>query len=417
MISISEKSDYTMNKLFDLGDLYVSDFISGDNLPRGGRESLSLVLDESIGAVRLNKATDPDKMYGQYWYRSGINATMTEELRSIAENCLESIPTNEGDVFLDIACNDGTLLKFIPNSYTRIGIDPADTSFYNESSQVADLIIQDYFNVESYKKSKYGNKKAKIITTIAMFYDLDDPISFLRDIDEVLDDEGLFVLQMSYTPLMLRQLAFDNICHEHVYYYSLTSIINLLDEVDMKVVDCQLNDINGGSFRVYVRKNKSTDSLFRTSPFRDVAKYRIESILSLENKEGITTAAPYMKFYEEILDLRKQTIDFIKDIRFNGKTVWGYGASTKGNTLLQWFGLDHTLIDGIAERNPQKYGLKTVGTNIPIFSEDEMRAANPDYLLVLPWHFINEFKQRESSYLEQGGKFIVPCPKFEIIEK
>ena len=407
-----------MSVLFDLGNLYVSDFISEESKPRGGKENLSLIMDESIGAPRLKTTVDPNKMYGQYWYRSGINSTMTKELKDVAKSCLESIPMEKGDIFLDIACNDGTLLRSIPTHFTRVGIDPADDTFYNESSQVADLIIQDYFTAKSFKESKYGDRKAKIITTIAMFYDLDDPLSFLKDIDEVLDDEGLFVMQLSYTPLMLRQLAFDNICHEHVYYYSLTSIINLLNKVDMKVVDCIFNDVNGGSFRVYIRKNKSTDSLFRTSPFRDVARYRIESTLELENKEGITTAEPYLKFYEEINLLRNKTHDFIwNKVKTEGKRVWGYGASTKGNTLLQWLKLDNNLIEGIAERNPQKYGLKTVGTNIPIYSEDDMRKQNPDYLLILPWHFINEFKIREENYLNNGGTFIVPCPKFELIKK
>jgi hypothetical protein len=406
-----------MNELFNLGNLYVSDFTKGNNAPRGGKESLCLVMDDIVGAPRLDNVTDPDKMYGEYWYRSGINSTMTRELELVVRSSMSSISTNPGDIFLDIACNDGTLLKFVPTWMTRMGVDPADDTFYNESSQVADLVIQDYFSANVYRNSKYGNRKAKIITTIAMFYDLPNPLEFLQDIEEVLDDEGLFVLQLSYTPLMLRQLAFDNICHEHVYYHSLTSISKLLEQVNMKVVDCEINDVNGGSCRIYVRKNISTDSLFRTSPFRDVARYRVESTLLMEKHEGITTPEPYIEFYKNILKLREETLAFIKQEKSIGKTIWGYGASTKGNTLLQWFGLDNTLIDGIAERNPQKYGLKTVGSNIPIFSEDEMRSANPDYVLILPWHFIDEFKMRESKYLSGGGKFIVPCPKFEIIEK
>ena len=172
---------------------------------------------------------------------------------------------------------------------------------------------------------------------------------------------------------------------------------------------------NGGSFRVYIRKNKSTDSLFKSAPFRDVANYRIQSILSQEAIEKITSPDPYLKFYDKILSLKSQTVECIKDLKRNGKSIWGYGASTKGNTLLQWFGLDHTLIDGIAERSPAKFGLKTVGTNIPIFSEGKMRDADPDYALVLPWHFINEFIFRENNYLSRGGKFIVPCPVFSII--
>jgi len=404
-----------MKKLFSLGNLYVSDFISVNENPQTTTEPLDLILDQKFGAARLNKVVDPDKMYGKYWYRSGINTTMTNELKSIAIDASCCVPVSKGDIFLDIACNDGTLLKFVPESMVRIGIDPADNTYFTESSKNSDLIIQDYFSAEVYKKSKYGHKKAKIVTTVAMFYDLDDPIKFLKEIYEILDDDGLFILQMSYTPLMLKQLAFDNICHEHVYYYSLTSVKKLLDICEFKIVDCLLNDINGGSFRIYIRKNIANDFKFKTSPYRDVANYRIQSILTQEKKERITTEKPYIEFYKNIKKLKKETVCFIKQEKQKGKTIWAYGASTKGNTLLQWFGLDNTLIDGIAERSSYKYGLKTIGSNIPIYSEEIFREKKPDYTLILPWHFINEFKEREKSYLKQGGKFIVPCPKFEII--
>lgn len=402
-------------ELFSLGDLYVSDFITENEMPRAGKMPLTLAIEEDTGAVRLTQTTDCDLMYGKYWYRSGINQTMTIELKSIVESCLKSIKVEKGDVWLDIACNDGTLLKYVPGDMIKIGIDPVDESYTKESKEIANLIIQDYFSKKLYQQSEFGHLKPKVITTIAMFYDLDEPVKFMKDVYDIMDDEGLFVLQMSYTPLMIKQLAFDNICHEHVYYYSLKSLSSIVEEANFKIVDCQLNDINGGSFRIYLRKKNSTDSNFRTSPYRDVAKYRVESILAYESIEGYDTEKPYMKFWKEINDLKNQTVDFIKKVKSEGKSVWGYGASTKGNTLLQWFGLDNTLIDGIAERSPYKFGLKTVGTNIRIYSEEDMRKHKPDYLLVLPWHFINEFKFREKDYLLSGGQFIVPCPKFEII--
>ena len=204
---------------------------------------------------------------------------MTQELKSIAEELPDLIPVENGDVFLDIACNDGTLLKFAPKSMTKVGVDPVDDSYYKESTQRADLIIQDYFSAEAYKTSKFGHKKAKIISIIAMFYDIDDPVSCLNDISEIMDDEGLLVLQMSYTPLMLKQLAFDNICHEHIYYYTLTSIKKILESVGFTIVDCILNDINGGSFRVYIRKNSADKTNFRSAPYRDVADFRTEALL------------------------------------------------------------------------------------------------------------------------------------------
>tara|TARA_R110002020_G_scaffold180481_1_gene374918 strand:- start:292 stop:1509 length:1218 start_codon:yes stop_codon:yes gene_type:complete len=404
-----------MKELFSLGDLYVSDFAKVGEASLATKEPLTLMLEESTGAVRLSSVTDPDKMYRKYWYRSGVTSTMTQELKSIAEELPDLIPVENGDVFLDIACNDGTLLKFAPKSMTKVGVDPVDDSYYKESTQRADLIIQDYFSAEAYKTSKFGHKKAKIISIIAMFYDIDDPVSCLNDISEIMDDEGLLVLQMSYTPLMLKQLAFDNICHEHIYYYTLTSIKKILESVGFTIVDCILNDINGGSFRVYIRKNSADKTNFRSAPYRDVADFRTEALLQYEDKMGAACAETYHDFYKRICVLKDETVAFIKKIKSEGKTVWAYGASTKGNTLLQWYGLDNSHIDGIAERTPYKFGLSTVGTNIPIYSEDEMRKIHPDYLLILPWHFINEFTKREKEYLGKGGKFIVPCPKLQII--
>ncbi len=401
--------------LFSLGDLYVSDFLPASEREPFGKVPLEMRLAPKSGLVQLAHSTPSDIMYRKYWYKSGTNQTMTLELKGIAEKVAELMHPQPGDIHVDIGCNDGTMFKFVDPNIVRVGFDPND--FYEESSKHANLIINDYFTHKAFKKTKFGKKKAKIITSIAMFYDLDDPHRFVKDIYDTLDKNGLWIIQMSYLPLMLKQLAFDNICHEHIKYYTLSTMKYLLDSHKFKIVDCELNDVNGGSFRIYIRKNDADPTTFATSPYRDVADYRVQSLLEHEKTLALTSTKTYKKFYEEIDNLRKQTVDFIKKEKKKGKKIWGYGASTKGNTLLQWFGLDNTLIDGIAERSPAKFGLKTVGTNIPIYSDEDMRKAKPDYLLVLPWHFISEFKKREKDFLDRGGKFIVPCPKFEIIGK
>jgi hypothetical protein len=404
--------------LANLGKHYVSDFIkTEEDYQDREKYSLDLILDQEIGAAKLTEMAPPHTMWGKYWYRSGINATMKRELGDIVKEVTSRIKTKEGDIWLDIACNDGTLLSQVPSEFTKLGIDPCDDSYFSESSKYA-KVVQDYFSYDAYQKTGYGDNKAKVITTIAMFYDLLDPHPFISDITKVLDDNGIWVAQMSYTPLMLKQLAFDNICHEHVYYYSLNSIKKLFDQHGLKIVDCSLNDVNGGSFRIYVQKDIAQVASFGTSPLRDVCNFRVQSILDYENNYfDISKPEVWEEFMANIESLKKQTVDFIKQVKAEGKVVCGYGASTKGNTLLQWFGLDNTLIDAIAERSPYKFGLKTIGTDIPILSEEEVRAMKPDYMLVLPWHFISEFITREDEFLSNGGKFIVPCPKFEIIGK
>lgn len=401
--------------LLSLGNLYVSDFLAEGEKPRGGKYPLEMVLDQKLNAPRLSSVAPSGVMYGKYWYRSGINVSMKHELNNIVDTVLSRYDLVENDIWLDIACNDGTLLSFVPKTCIRIGIDPADDTYVAESKQHANAIIQDYFSINSWKKTVFGDKKAKIITSIAVFYDLDDPIEFVNDIRAVLDINGMWVLQLSYTPLMIKQKAFDNICHEHVYYYSLENLKILLDLCDMQIVDVELNDVNGGSFRVFVMHKDADKTYYGTAPLRDVAKYRVDSMLVYEKGLNLSSPDTWNAFMEEIETLKINVVKFIKQAKKDGKKVWGYGASTKGNTLLQYFGLDHNMIDAIAERSSYKWGLKTVGTNIPIKSEADMREAQPDYLLVLPWHFISEFIEREKNYLAKGGKFIVPCPDFQII--
>lgn len=404
------------DSIFSLGDLYVSDFIQEGQEPRAGKFDLSICIDKRYGSARLTNITPSEAMYGKYWYRSGTNQTMTNELKDIVQNITKYHTVKEGDVWIDIGCNDGTLLSFVPEHVYRIGVDPADDSFTAESKKHANEVVQNFFSYNAVRHIKQvRERKAKVITAIAMFYDLEHPKEFLDDVYKALDDDGLFVVQMSYTPLMLEQLAFDNICHEHVYYWSLTSMQKLLRKSHLKIMACKLNDTNGGSFRLFIKKAHKNGSTFGTQPFRDVCQMEISALLQLEKRMKIDQPQAWRDFYYRVEDLRQKTVSFIRNEKANGKMICGYGASTKGNTLLQYFGLDHNDITAIAERSPYKFGLKTVGTNIPILSEQEVRDMKPDYMLVLPWHFINEFQLREKEYLDNGGHFIVPCPTFKII--
>jgi hypothetical protein len=401
----------------DLGEHYISDFYSDPSYYNGrNKYGLELYLDSRIKAVHLKEMAPHNAMWGKYWYRSGINQSMTLELKNIAQEISSRISYKKDDIWLDIACNDGTMFKFIPEEFIKIGIDPCDDSYYQESSQLANCVIQDYFSKNAFSKTPYADKKCKVITSIAMFYDLEHPDVFIRDICDTLDDDGVWVMQLSYTPLMIKQLAFDNICHEHFYYHSLNSIKILVEEQGMKIVDAALNDTNGGSVRIYIQKQIASPVSFGNAHFRDVCDFRIDSLLSYENERfDISKKEIWDEYFVQINNLKEQTVSFIREQKALGRSVAAYGASTKGNTLLQYFGLNHLDIDYIAERSPRKYGLYTAGSDIPIISEEEMRERKPDYLLVLPWVFIDEFVSREKDYLDNGGHFIIPCPEFKII--
>lgn len=400
-----------MIELFSLGKICVSDFLTEDQLKNSvDKYELKLVLEEDTGAVRLSEQPPCNTMWGKYWYRSGTNQTMKDELKKVVDSITAMTKHTDKKVWLDIACNDGTLLSHVPSLYEKYGVDPADDSFKNESSKHG-TIIQDYFSKEVLPE----NFKADVVTTIAMFYDVPNPDKFVSDVYNVLDDNGIWVVQMSYTPLMIKQLAFDNICHEHMYYYSLFNIKKIFERNGFKILNCELNDVNGGSFRVYAIKDVADIKLFTNQQLRDVYDFNVKALLAYEKELELDSSKIWIDFYENINKLKEQTIDFLENAWVDGKKVYGYGASTKGNTLLQYFGIDSRLVQKLVERSPYKFGLYTAGTNIPIISEEEMRSDLPDYMLVLPWHFIDEFIQREKTFLLNGGKFIVPCPKFEII--
>lgn len=396
-------------KLIDLGKLFISDFLRPGQKQEYEPQELALVMDED-GAAHLTKHVPVNLMFGKYWYRSGTNNSMRKSLKNVVDSILEVTHVKEG-VWLDIASNDGTLLSLIPKSFWRIGIDPCEDSFLTEARKHG-YIVQDYFTKEAYPIPE----KADIITSIAMFYDVSKRDKFLEDLKYCLKDDGIWVLQLSYTPLMINQLAFDNICHEHYYYYSLFNLKKVLEKAGFKVMDCTLNEVNGGSFRLFVMKYGANEDKFASQPVRDVCKVRVESLVKWELSQGLDCFNTWNDFYNKIEDLKKEVVTFLRTEKAKGKTIWGYGASTKGNTLLQYFGIDYTLLTAIADRSEYKKGTYTVGTCIPITDEEEMRKTQPDYLLILPWHFITEFKERENQYLLKGGKFIVPCPKLKIIK-
>ena len=406
-------SNEPLRTIFSLGNFYVSDFIQDTSLDYSERIAPLEICISDYGLVQLRHTVNPDLMYKQYWYRSNTNKTMPLQLKDVVDKLLSYIQPTSKSVWVDIGANDGTMLSFVPKSIYRLGYEPALNDYVREATQHASEMINDYFSADVYPKIE----KAQYITSTAMFYDIEDPHKFVSDVYQIMDDNGIWAIQINYLPLMLKQLIFDNICHEHLEYYDLITLKKLLNGHGLEIVDCELNDTNVGSIRVYVRKFIADEIKFATAAVRYICKMRVESLLAYEEK--LNAECPMEKqllnFFDQITELKNSVCKFIENAVENKKTVGGYGASTKGNTLLQWFNLNSKSILGIAERQSSKIGLYTIGSNIPIISEEAMRKIHPDYILVLPWTFIQEFKQREKDYLETGGKFIIPGPKFEII--
>jgi SAM-dependent methyltransferase len=401
--------------ILSLGSQYLSNFLAPGQTD-GLMAPLELALCGTCRLVQLKHTAPTDAMYQNYWYRSGTNQTMRQALSDIAEKAENLIDLAPGDTVLDIGCNDGTLLAaYQREGLHRIGFDPA-VNLAPYSRRIAEHVVVGYFEAEVFLSDPaLAPRRPKVVTSIAMFYDLEDPRRFVSDVKAVLNPEGLWVVQMSYLPSMLRQNEIGNICHEHLEYYSLHSFEYLLGLHDFEVVDLELNAINGGSFRAYVRNRGADPTCFGDATYRRLASDRVQSLRDEELRLGLDSPATYRDFAFRVHRIKSDVVHFVEGQVRAGKRVYVYGASTKGNTLLQYFGLDHSLITAAAERNPEKWGRVTVGTHIPIVSEEDARRANPEFFLVLPWHFLDEFMAREREYLRSGGRFIVPMPYFTLV--
>jgi len=403
-----------MKPILSLGEQYVSNFVdNATDMRQIPKAPLELVLCDrergGCGLLQLKHTVAPDLMYRKYWYRSGINKSMPMALTDIAKNAERVARPGQGDMAVDIGCNDGTLLRsYKTQGLKLVGFEPA-SNLVPYAEKGTTKIVNDYFTLKAYQNN-IGDIKAKIVTSIAMFYDLENPNTFVRDVASILDENGAWIIQMTYLPSMLTQNAFDNICHEHLEYYALGPLQRLLECHSLEVFDIELNDVNGGSFRVYV-KHRAKKHLGSDR----ASQGRVAAIVRAEEEMKLDDLRPYDEFATRVRELRDMLCRFVRTEHEKGKKVYVYGASTKGNTLLQFYNLNNTLIAAAAERNPDKWGMRTVGTGIPIISEEQARAEKPDYFLILPWHFLQEFLAREDAFHQAGGRFIVPLPEFRVI--
>jgi hypothetical protein len=358
----------------------------------------------ACGLLQLAHTFPTEILYANYWYRSGVNETMRAHLEGLVASAL-ALVTNDRLRVVDIGCNDGTLLSNYPASFERIGIDPSDIA-----AEIAPPIevINASFPSENATRALSG-RKADIVTSIAMFYDLEDPVGFAREVHELLAPDGIWIFEMSYMPEMLRKNSLDTVCHEHLEYYSLAVIEFIMQRAGMRIFKAELNDINGGSIRCYA--SRAATSRYDGAEARDF----LQRLRFSEFELALDSDQPYLAFSARITALRHELNSMLVSLKAAGKKIHVYGASTKGNVLLQWCGIDNRIVDCAADRNPEKHGARTIGTDIPIASEEESRALKPDYYLVLPWHFREEFLRRERDTLESGTKFIFPLPEITVV--
>ncbi len=346
------------------------------------------------GLLQLKETVEPDYLYREYFYRSGVSDTMRKDLKYVVEDVLGRSEVEDNDVVVDIGANDCTMINYFPPNLRRIGVEPAQNIDWSHVKP--DIkIVNDYFSQKS------------IFTSCAMFYDLDEPNGFVADIKSLLHEKGVWCIQLSYLPLMLKNINFYDICNEHLEYYSLHTLNYLMNQNGLEIFDATENNVNGGSVRVMIthieRKVEKTDNF--------------NKLMEVEDQMNLFDKQTYFDFHEKILSLKNKIKKIIDDEVESGNVVLGLGASTKGNMLLQLFGIDKEVLPYISERNPDKVGLKTLGTDIELISEERARQIGPSCMLVLPWYFKDEIVSREKEYIQNGGKLLFPMPYPHIVHR
>ena len=382
--------------LFNLGNFYVSNFVSKENINKGIKSPLNLMFCKKCTLIQLSHIAPQEIMYKRfYWYKSGITKTMRDGLKELSFACKENVNLKKYDTILDIGANDGTFLKYFKsNNYNTIGCEPAK-NLIKELKKNCRYVINNFWKKNNLLKLIKSKKieKPKLITAIGMFYDLEDPNKFIRDAADSLHENGIFVAQLMSLKSMVEKNDLGNICHEHIEFYSFKSLKYLFESNGLEIFKISKNEINGGSYRFYCRKYKSGS-----------IKLPKENVLQM------------IKSFIKRVKHNKNLINSFVDKKIKSKKkIFLYGASTKGNTVLQYYGLNAKKIPYAAERSQFKWGKYTIGTGIKIISEAEAKKNKPNYFFVTPWGFIKEFQKRERDWLKSGGKFIVPFPKMKIV--
>lgn len=390
-------------KLFSLGSIsFTGKFVKNKKL-NIKKAPLDLVMCKKCKLVQLRHSYDLKYLYGpDYGYRTGINQTMSQHVKKITETLVKKTKISYGEYVLDIASNDATLLKFYNKKYFTFGIDPLVNKYRKEYKNINFKVSSFFSKNKILKKTK---KKFKIITALSVFYDLDNPNKFLKDAGSLLEDNGILLIEFADILSMLKFNMFDAICHEHLSYLSSKIIINMAKRNKLRVFDIKFNDINGGSTQYFICKDNCK--------FKNNSN-SLKKALNVESKFGLGRLGTYKKFFYKIDKIKRNLRKKIDEIKIQKKSIHAYGASTKGNVLLQYFNIGKKDIDFVADRNPKKFNYYTPGTKIKIISEKESRKILPDFYLVLPWHFKKEILQREKKVMKRGSKFIFPLPKLKI---
>ena len=356
---------------------------------------------EDCKLLQLLDVVNPEILFGHYSYLTSASKPLADHFIEMGRNLAKRFIVSKNDLIIEIGGNDAVLLESIKDKCRVLNIEPAQ-NLAEVSRQKGVETINDFFNKNNLADKifeKYGS--AKLIIANNVMAHIDDVKSVFAGIKTLIGDDGVFVFEAHWVGNLINQGGFDQIYHEHLCYFSLIAIKNLVERFNFKIFDVQLVPIHGQSLRVYVgNKFKVCDS--------------VKKFLNKEKKIGLNKAEIFLEFSERVRKNKKKLVNLLEQLKKTKKII-GYGAPAKGNTLLNFFGINAGILDFLIDSTSLKQKTYTPGTHIPVVFPEKLKEVKPDYILLLAWNYENAILEKEKDLRESGVKFIIPVPNVRIV--
>jgi hypothetical protein len=351
--------------------------------------------------VQLLDVVDPEVLFREYIYVTGTSSTIATHNIKYAQTVCELLKLTANDLVVEVASNDGSLLKcFKVHGVRTLGVEPASNIAATAREHGIETIDQ-FFNLDTARNVRATHGPAKAIIGNNVLAHVDDTRDFLAGYKALLADDGLAIIEVPYLREFVDRLEYDTVYHEHLCYFSVTTLARLCEAVGLRIVRVDHVPVHGGSIRMYAGRvekypNHAPDVL---------------ATMEQERKANLTSFARYEKFAADVAANRQALLELLHRLKREGKTLGAYGAPAKGNTLLNYCKIDTNLIPFTVDKNPMKVGKFTPGMHIPVLEASELLKRRPDYTLILAWNFADEIISQQEAYRDAGGKFIIPIPQ------
>jgi SAM-dependent methyltransferase len=369
------------------------------------RFPLELVFCESCALLQITESVDPELLFGEYAYFSSYSTTMLEHAARLVERLIRERDLDGDSLAMEIASNDGYLLQhYVQAGVPALGIDPARNVVEAAAQRGVETICA-FFGEDLARELAAGGRHASVLHANNVLAHVPDVNGVVAGIATVLAPGGVAVVETPYVRDLVERTEFDTVYHEHLFYYSLTSLDRLFARNGLRIVDVERLDIHGGSLRVFAVRADSAEE----------ARPSVRGLLDEEERLGIAEARYFEDFAARVETLRAELWAVLRGLKEQGHQIAAYGAAAKGATLLNAFGIGADVLDFVADRSEHKQGLYMPGVRLPIVAPERLLEAMPDEVLLLAWNFADEILEQQAEYRRRGGRFIVPIPQPQIV--